>query len=134
MDLDEDILNYILIHVSNTHYHMAKLVQKMYGNIFRPVLHPKNSQKFIWQECINNVWKDMPQAIELHRRIIDEILPYIHMAKSIVKKRGNEATNEIEREYESLKLKELYKLEGNLQLVTFRNHIIKECEYLFYKK
>jgi len=134
MSFDEDILNYIVDHLSNTHYHMAKLMQKMYGTLFRPVLHPKNSQKFIWQMCTNNLWEDMPQAIELHRRIINEIMPYISRAKSIIQKRGNEATNEIEADYQRMKLKAFYALEDNLNSLPFRNHIIKECEYLFYKK
>jgi len=107
----------------------------MYGNIFRTVVNSKSSKTFIWQECIDGIWQDMPKILgllELHKRITDTIPDYINEAKKIVKQKENEATNEVEADYCAIKLKELHKLEGNIYLRTFRNSIIKECEFLFY--
>ena len=130
---EADILAYIDQHVSNSHHTVGKFMKILYGHIYRPVLHPTNSQRFIWQERIEGIWQDMPMAIELHKRITTEILPYIQKVKQITKRKGNEATNEIEAEYQVMKLKELHKLEGNLLSMPFRNHVIAECELLFYK-
>jgi hypothetical protein len=111
---EADILAYINQHITNSHHDVAKFMKKMYGNIYRPVLHPTNSQRFIWQEQIEGIWRDMPKAIELHKRMTTEIIPYIQKAKHITKRKGSEATNEIDAEYQVMKLKELHKLEANL--------------------
>jgi hypothetical protein len=135
MSLDATILEYVIKHVNNTSLAVARLVKMMYGNIFRTVVNSKSSKTFIWQECIDGIWQDMPKILgllELHKRITDTIPDYINEAKKITKQQRNETTNMIEADYCAMHLKELHKLESNIYSRPFRNSIIKECEFLFY--
>lgn len=133
MALEPAITEYVYSNVS-TQSSVAKFIKKMYGSTFRVVLNPKNSQQFIWQERIDGIYYDMPKAVELHKRIREEIIPYVRAAKMIAKQKGNDAKNEIEADYEMITLKQLHKLDVELDKLPSQKAIIEECALLYYKK
>jgi hypothetical protein len=113
---------------------VAQFIKNICGATFRVVLNPRNSQQFIWQERIDGIYHDMPQAVELHKRIREEIIPYVRAAKMLARQKGNDAKNEIEVDYEMMKYKQLYRLEGELDKLSSRKAVIEECALLYYKK
>jgi len=133
MALEPAIIAYVYDKVWNQSS-VAKFIKKIYGSKFKVVLNPRNSQQFIWQEHIDTIYHDMPQAVELHNRIREEIIPYVRAAKMLARQKGNEATNEAKVNYEVMKYRQLYKLEGELDKLSSRKAIIEECELLYYKK
>ena len=129
--MDDDNVEFVLRHVSNTHTHVARLMHKMFWGDFRASV---NSKSVDWFEYKNHVWEKSPQALEFRNKMSTEVADLVNKAKAITKRKGNEAVNEIEAEYEVMKLKELHKLEGNLYSCGFKESTIKECVGLFYEK
>ena len=129
--MEEDNVEFVLRHVNNTHTHVARLMHKMFWGDFRASV---NSKTVEWFEFKNHVWEKSPQALEFRNKMSTEVADLVNEAKKITKRKGNEATNEIEADYEAMKLKELHKLEGNLYTCGFKESTIKECVGLFYEK
>ena len=129
--MEGDYVEFVLRHVSNTHTHVARLMHKMFWGDFRASVNSKTTE---WYEFKSPVWEKSPQALEFRNKISREVADLVQKAKDVTKRKGNEATNEIEADYEAMKLKELHKLEGNLYSCGFTDSVIKQCVGLFYEK
>jgi P4 family phage/plasmid primase-like protien len=129
--MEENLVEFVLRHVSNTHTHVARLMHKMFWGDFRASVNSKTTE---WYEFKNHIWEKSPQALEFRNKMSTEVADLVNKAKAITKRKGSEANNEIEAEYEVMKLKELHKLEGNLYACGFKESTIKECVGLFYEK
>lgn len=129
---ESSLIDYILSEVSNTPVHVARLFERMYCNKYRANV---SSKKTVWEECNEDgQWSPIVRDYELRKRITEDIVILVGKAKSILKRRGVEATDEREVEFAVVHFKELYKLERNLYTDSFQNGIIKHCEVLMHIK
>jgi P4 family phage/plasmid primase-like protien len=129
--MEDNLVEFVLRHVNNTHTHVARLMHKMFWGDFRASVNSKTTE---WFEFKSPVWEKSPQALEFRNKMSTEVADLVQKAKDVTKRKGNETTNEIEAEYQVMKLKELHKLEGNLYSCGFKESTIKECVGLFYEK
>ena len=129
---ESKLIGYILSEVSNTHVHVARLFERLYSNKYRANV---SSKKTVWEECNEDgQWSPIVRDYELRKRITEDVVTLVGKAKSILKRRGVEATDEREVEFALVHFKELHKLEGNLYKDSFQTGIIKHCEVLMHIK
>jgi len=129
---ESKLIGYILNEVINTPVHVARLFERLYSNKYRANI---SSKKTVWEECNEDgQWSPIVRDYELRQRLTEYIATLIEKAKSIVKRRGAEATDEREAEYAAAHFKELHKLEKNLYTYSFQTGIIKNCEILMHIK
>ena len=128
--MNESHVQFVLHHVSNTHTHIARLMQRMFWGDFRVAVDSKKSE---WYEYKKNCWHKSAQAIEFRNKMATDVAKLIMEAKDVTSRKGAEARNEEEKAYNVLKLKELHKIEGNLYTSGFKDSVIKECIGLFYE-
>ena len=128
--MDDNLVEFVLRHVNNTHNHVARLMQRMYWGDFRASLNSKSTD---WFEYKNNCWQKSPQAIEFRNKMSTEVAELIKKAKAVTLRKGTESADKRESEFEAMHLKELHKMEGNLYSAGFKDSVIKECIGLFYE-
>jgi hypothetical protein len=129
---ESKLIGYILNEVINTPVHVARLFERMYFNKYRANV---SSKKTVWEECNEDgQWSPIVRDYELRKRITEDVVILVGKAKSILKRRGVEATDEREVEFALVHFKELHKLKGNLYKDSFQTGIIKHCEVLMHIK
>jgi hypothetical protein len=75
----------------------------MFWGDFRASVNSKTTE---WFEFKSPVWEKSPQALEFRNKMSTEVADLVQKAKDVTKRKGNETTNEIEAEYQVMKLKE----------------------------
>ena len=65
---DEDIHEYVREEVEPTHYHIAKLMKKMYGNNYIASVNQRDTEWYKYDDVIN-MWKRLNQGLELKTKI-----------------------------------------------------------------
>ena len=128
--MDENLVEFVLRLVNNTHNHVARLMQRMFWGDFRASVNSKNTE---WFEFKNNCWQKSPQAIEFRNKMSTDVATLVQRAKAIALRKGTGSTEKREAEYEAAHFKELHKMEGNLYSAGFKDSVIKECIGLFYE-
>lgn len=129
--MDEDIVEFVLQHVGNTHNHLARLMQRMFWGEFRASLNTKSTD---WFEFKSPCWKKSPQAVTFRNRMSTDVAEVIKKAKSVVQRKASEADGGSKEEgFATTQLKELHKMEGNLYTSGFKDAVTKECVGLFYE-
>ena len=129
--MEDSHVEFVLRHVNNTNNHVARLMQRMYWGEFRAAVDTKKTE---WFEYKQNSWEKSPQGLEFRNKMSTEVADLVNRAKNITKRKGNEASTEIEQEYEVMKLKELHKLEGNLYSAAFKDATVRDSIGLFHEK
>ena len=128
--MEDNLVEFVLRHVNNTHNHVARLMQRMYWGDFRASVNSKHTE---WFEYKNNCWQKSPQAIEIRNKMSTEVAALVQRAKAIALRKGTGSTEKREAEYEAAHFKELHKMETNLYSAGFKDCVIKECIGLFYE-
>ena len=126
----DNIHEYIRTEVSPTHYHISKLMKKMYGNNYVASVNPKSTEWYKYDEDIN-MWKRLNQGLELKSKISYEVAGELDAARGMIRKRIGETRKEEERKWLEEKMKELLKVETQLYNNGFTESVMKMASQQF---
>ena len=123
--VSKDNLDFILNEVDGTHYHIARLMKKMYGTNYIASVNPRNTDWFKYDDDIN-MWKRINQGIELKAKISIEVAAEINTAcATIYREAGLEAIKLERKEYLENKRKDLHKIQIQLYSNAFVESVMK---------
>jgi P4 family phage/plasmid primase-like protien len=137
--INEDIHEFIREKVEPTHYHIAMLMKKMYGNNYVASVNPKSTEWFKYDEAIN-MWKRLNQGLELKSKISYEVTRQIDQARAkLFQQIGMGETNQQTKDALLEKTKDLLKVEFQLYNSGFTESVMKMasqqfCEEEFHNK
>jgi len=135
----KDNLDFILNEVDGTHFHIARLMKKMYGTNYIASVNPRNTDWFKYDDDIN-MWKRINQGIELKAKISIEVAAEINTASQTIYREAGEASVKQDRkEYLQNKVKDLLKIQTQLFTNAFVESVMKMamiqfCEEEFMSK
>jgi hypothetical protein len=119
------IVEYIASYAPSTDYHVASLIKTIYRDIYRTVPHPKTG-KLVWEEYINDSWQPTDVKITLRNKLSTEVAKYVIQAMDTIQVQMLDIRFESEYDYNRLKYKALFTLEGNLYRSGYKDRIIRE--------
>ena len=129
--VSEDIQEYIRTNIEPTHFHIAKLMRKMYGNNYIASVNPRSTEWFKYDDAIN-MWKRLNQGIELRSKISDEVAAEFDGARGILRRLiGDKSTKEEQRKWMEDKIKDLLKCEMQLYNNGFTEGVMKMASQQF---
>lgn len=130
--MDEDLIQYIAVHTMNTHFHIATIMQKMYGDRYKASIDSKRTEWFMFRED-EHIWKHINQGVELRGKISNEVVDKIYKAKERIKAQCRNDDGELS-EYGTKRIKEFLAVEKSLYTAGFKDNVLKECAGLFYEE
>ena len=128
---ETDVVRFIMEHPMNTHFHIAKVMQKMYGEQYKASLDNKKVEWFMFVPEQHS-WRQIKQGFELRGHISNDVQEMYEKAK---KKLRDESERSAEGELgeKTVKiLKEFLAIEKSLYTANFKDSVMKECANLFY--
>ena len=129
--IKSDISEYVLTSIDATHYHIAKLMKKMYGNNYIASVNPKTTEWYKYDECIN-MWKKINQGIELKTKLSIDVASEIESTRAIVRSQlGEPGIKDERKEWLEKKLKDLLKVETQLYSNGFTESVMKMATQQF---
>lgn len=131
--IDANILEYIRKCVDATHFHIARLMKKIYGSNYVASLTSKTTDWFFYDDTIN-LWKELDQGIQLRKKISGEVADYIGDARIKIRKDMDNALNEETREIYAAKMKKLLKVEEQLYNTGFNDSVMKMASTFFFEE
>jgi P4 family phage/plasmid primase-like protien len=130
---DDNLYEYIRSQVDPTHYHIAKLMKKMYGNNYIASISSRSTEWYFYDDAAN-MWKRLNQGIPLRMKISTEVAQKISEAMGTIRRDiNNQNVGKETREVAEAKLKLLNKVEGNLYSSGFSDSVMKMATNLFYE-
>jgi len=130
--LDDDVIQYIVEQIKNAHFHVAKVMQMMFGNQFRASIESKRTEWFTYVPD-EHIWKHINQGITLRAKISNEVVVMFDRAKRSMKRQEQNADGDLS-DTGKLKLKEFNAVEKSLYTAPFKDSVMKECSGLFYEE
>ncbi len=131
--IDRNILEYIRNHVDATHFHIARLMKKLYGSNYIASIGSKSTEWYFYDDFIN-MWKHLNQGIQLRRNISFEVAEYISKARDKIRLDMLRATTEEAREPLNAKMAKLLKVEQSLYNTGFTEATMKMASTFFYEE
>ena len=131
--IDANILEYIRKRVDATHFHIARLMKKIYSSNYVASLTSKTTDWFFYDDSIN-LWKELDQGIQLRKKISGEVAEYIGTARDKIRKEMDNANNEETREIYAAKMKKLLKVEDQLYNTGFNDSVMKMASTFFFEE
>ena len=131
--IDSDILEYCKYKVDVTHYHVARLMKKLYGSNYIASINPKSTEWYFYDDGVN-MWKHLNQGIQLRKNVSFQVADYIGKARNVVRdeliRRGVDVT-EIGKDPTFARL---MKCEQNLYNNGFCNAVMDMSATFFYEE
>jgi P4 family phage/plasmid primase-like protien len=132
--LDANILEYIRRFVDATHFHIARLMKKLYGNNYVASLTEKTTDWFFYDDTIN-LWKQLSQGIQLRKNISFEVADYIGKAREKIRDdMAKNAKTDDERTLYVTKIDKLLKVETQLYNSGFTDSVMKMAATFFFEE
>ena len=129
--IDADILEFILNEVDGTHFHIAKLMKKTYGNNYIASVNPRTTEWFKYDDNVNR-WKRLNQGVELRSKISIEIAGSFDTARCTIRAQlGERNIKQDRKEYLTGKLESLLKIETHLYNSGFTEGVMKMATQQF---
>ena len=129
--MNEDILEYIIKYVSETHYHIAKLLEKMFQTTYKASYGLRATEWYNYDEVLN-LWKHMNQGIDIKKKICFDVSAKVSQATERVSNRMKAATyGSAEHSTFQKKMEDLLKLQSKLFNVTFIESATKMAGLFF---
>ena len=122
--------------VEATHFHIAKLMRKMYGSTYIASVTSKSTEWFMYDD-IGNMWRRLNQGIELRMKVCTEVAAAIAAAASkFYSDAGNALTNGDNKARETCveKSKQLLKVQTSLFNSGFSESVMKMAVQQFYEE
>lgn len=134
--LSETHTAWIINFAKDTHVSVASFIFKMYEHDFRcSVGARKGQQEWYYYPPHGHSWKHMRTNTELRSRLSGLVKnEYVNAGIHLGKLHNSEENkdNTAERERLDEKRKKLMGIERQLEMRTFKDHVMKECEEKFY--
>jgi P4 family phage/plasmid primase-like protien len=147
--VEEDYVRYVQYRVDDTHFHLAKLLQRMYKGRFCASVEVRGTDWYVYDEKINS-WRRTNQGIELREKLSTEVADLIVRARLRLKKKAwdeysqNNVNNESGPDDDWYKkwamtvdgerFQMLVKVEKNLYKSEYKNSVMKEAVEMFYEE
>lgn len=148
--VEEDHVRYVQTRVDDTHYHVAKLLLRMYKGKFCASIEMRKSEWYVYDERIQS-WRHTNQGMELREKLSTEVVDLIVAARMRLKKQawdehckqkgagtGDAAPMPDEDFFKQWALTPdgqrfttLMKVEKHLYTTEFKNCVMKEAQEIF---
>jgi P4 family phage/plasmid primase-like protien len=148
--VEEDHVRYVQTRVDDTHYHVAKLLLRMYKGKFCASIEMRKSEWYVYDERIQS-WRHTNQGMELREKLSTEVVDLIVAARMRLKKQawdehckqkgagtGDMAPMPDEDFFKQWALTPdgqrfttLMKVEKHLYTTEFKNCVMKEAQEIF---
>ena len=128
--IDNDLHEYIRQEVDKTHYHLAKLMQKMFGNDYVASVNMKSTDWFAFDRKIHS-WRQMNQGICLRSLMVTHVAREIDRAADKIRVLFSSAKDQDSRNMYEKKIKDLHGVVGSLYSSGFKDSVMKECMMMF---
>ena len=129
--IDDSIHEYIRNEVDGTHYHMAKLMKKIYKNNYVASINNRNTDWYYYDDKMN-MWKHINQGIQLKTKISTEVAHYISEVSHKFSLRACDPNiSASEREGAQAEVKRYHKMQNNLYTNGFVEATMKMAETVF---
>jgi len=130
--IQEDFIGeYIRQEIEPTHFHIAKLMKKMYGSNYIASLMARNTDWYKYDDD-KNMWKKLNQGVELSMKVCTEVAGAI--IQSVGKLHIDAGKNPRMQEHLLEKAKQLTKVHMSLYNNGFTNSVMKMAEMQFYEE
>ena len=130
--VDTNIIEYIRTCVDGTHFHIARLMKKLYGSNYVASINAKTTEWYYYDDMLN-MWKHLNQGIQLRKLISFEVAEYLGRARTKIKVDAATAPAELEEFYTN-KIKDLLKVETQLYNTGFCESVMKMASTFFYEE
>lgn len=128
--VENNLHEYIRKKLDKTHYTIATLMEKMFGNDYVASVNQKTIDWYIFDRTCH-AWRHMNQGMALRLRIVSHVASEINAAAEKVRAMYATAKDDSTRELFQKKLKELHGIVGHLYTSGFKDGVMKECTMLF---
>jgi P4 family phage/plasmid primase-like protien len=131
--IEDDIINYIIYKIDVTPTHIARLMRRLYGDMYKYAVIGRKTE---WYEFKENTWRRLAQGIEIRNRISIDITELNDKARARIRRPMFEATaekDEMTKIIEEQRMKRLINLEKQLYATAFKENVMKEAAGLFYE-
>ena len=88
--VEEDHVRFVQYRVDDTHFHMAKLLQRIYKGRFCASVESRRTEWFTFDEKIHT-WRHTNQGMELQEKLSTEVADLVIRARQRLKKKGWES-------------------------------------------
>ena len=129
--INDYIYEYIRQEVDGTHYHMAKLLKKVYKNNYVASINNRSTDWYYYDDTMN-MWRHLNQGIQLKQKISTEVAGYIaDVQHKLSRKAADEHTSKDEKEALIQEIKRFQKMQNNLYTNGFVESTMKMAETVF---
>jgi P4 family phage/plasmid primase-like protien len=130
--IEDDIINYIEYKIDVTPTHIARLMRRLYGDMYKAAVSGRKSE---WYEFKDNTWRRLAQGIAIRNRISTDIAELNDKARARTRRRMFEQAekDEMTKAIEEQRMKRLLNLEKQLYATAFKDNVMKEAAGLFYE-
>jgi phage/plasmid-associated DNA primase len=128
---DDFIGEYIRQEIEPTHFHIAKLMKKLYGPNYIASITARNTDWYKYDDD-KNMWKKLNQGMELSMKVCTEVAGAI--IQSVAKLHMDAGKNPRMQEHLLEKAKQLTKVQTSLYNNGFTNSVMKMAELQFYEE
>ena len=146
--IEEDHVRYVQYRTDDTHFHLAKLLQRIYKGNFCASIESRRTEWYVYDDKIHT-WRHTNQGMELREKLSTEVADLIVRARQRLKKKGwddhcqqNNLTGENATPDEDWykkwaltmdgdRFQMLAKLEKHLYTSEFKSCVMKEAAELF---
>jgi len=131
--LSESLTSWIIHFAKDTHVNVASFVCRLYQHEFRCSPGASKGRVEWYQYPVNaHSWKHLRQSVELRARLSGGVKNEYVTAAMEIGKRLVSSTDDGERERLDEKRKKLFGIERQLEMSSFKDNVLKECQEKFY--
>jgi P4 family phage/plasmid primase-like protien len=132
--MDGDIISFItkagLTFNGGTHHHVAKMVHKLYYDVYKCTVEGRSTE---WYHFKDHTWNPMPQGLVVKTTITEEVARKVDSARYSLKvPESNDPEYESKMQKFQESMKKLLKLQENLYNANFKDSVMKEAVQMFY--
>jgi P4 family phage/plasmid primase-like protien len=129
----EFLTRFIIGYAKDTHVSIAAIVCETFKNEFRCSMGAKRGA-FLWYQYAtgSHAWKMLRTPTVLRAHISGRIKSEFVVANTQLNNLWGAATEDAEKERIDAKRKILFKIERELEMTIFKDHVMKECQERFY--
>jgi P4 family phage/plasmid primase-like protien len=130
--ISDYLSEYIRQELAATHYHVAKLMKKMFGSTYTASVNAKTTEWYKFEEQIN-MWKKLNQGMELKTKITGDVANAISEARVKLRQGLNEEGVKV-KDYNLQRAEDLLKIEMSLYNSGFSESVMRMAVQLFYEE
>lgn len=132
--ISDYLSEYIRQELAPTHYHVAKLMKRMFGSFYTASVNAKTTEWFKFDEHVN-MWKKLNQGMELKTQITQKVANAISEARIKLRQRLNEEEVKANvKDYNLQRAEDLLKIEMSLYNSGFSESVMKMAVQVFYEE